>query len=53
MSSAFGLDGFTEAPLVEVHLRSVPHHVFGEMADGFDEEREEGFGDDAVQFLQT
>lgn len=53
MSCAFGLDGFTEAPLVEVHrcVRSVPHHVFGKMANSFDEEWQEGFGDDAVQFL--
>lgn len=55
MPRALGLDGFTEAPLLEVRhsVRSVPHQVFGKMADGFDEERQEGFRDDAVQFLET
>lgn len=55
MPRAFGLDGFIEAPLVELRrrVRSVPHHMFGKMADRFDEERQEGFGNDAVHFLQT
>lgn len=54
-SCAFGLNGFTEAPLGEGRrsVRSVSHHVFGKMADSFDEERQEGFRDDTVQFLQT
>lgn len=55
MPHAFGLDGFTEVLLVEVRCCtwSVPHHVFRKMANGFDEERQEGFRDDVVQFLQT
>lgn len=55
MSSGFGLDGFAEVPLLEVSwfLRFWSVDVSGEVTDRLDEEQQEGFRDDVVQFLQT